>query len=157
VLLRPIRPEDEGAHYTFLDKLEPQDIYYRFFGVVSGRMSHREMARLTQIDYEREMAFIATAPGDRGVPETLGVVRTLTDPDNTVAECGIIARSDLKGQGLGRKLMQKMIDYCRARGTREIIGQILPANRPMIGLAQALGFRASHDREENVTVVRLKL
>jgi acetyltransferase len=157
VLLRPIRPEDEIAHYTFLDKLEPQDIYYRFFGVVSSRMSHREMARLTQIDYDREMAFIATARGERGEPETLGVVRTLTDPDNTVAEYAIIARSDLKGQGLGRKLMQKMIDYCRARGTPEIIGQILPDNRPMIGLARALGFSAEHDSEENVTVVRLKL
>ncbi len=157
VLLRPIRPEDEEAHYTFLGKLAPQDIYYRFFGVINPRMEHREMARLTQIDYDREMAFIATTRGERGEPETLGVVRTLTDPDNTVAEYAIITRSDLKGQGLGRKLMQKMIDYCRTRGTREIVGQILPENRPMIGLARALGFSAEHDDEENVTVVRLKL
>jgi acetyltransferase len=157
VLLRPIRPEDEEAHYTFLGKLAPQDIYYRFFGVINPRMEHREMARLTQIDYDREMAFIATAKGERGEPETLGVVRTLTDPDNTVAEYAIITRSDLKGQGLGRKLMQKMIDYCRARGTREIVGQILPENKPMIGLARALGFSAEHDHEENVTVVRLPL
>jgi len=157
VLLRPIRPEDETAHYTFMDKLEPQDIYYRFFGVVGNHMSHRDMARLTQIDYDREMAFIATAKNAHGEPETLGVVRTLTDPDNTVAEYAIIARSDLKGQGLGRKLMQKMIDYCKARGTREIIGQILPDNRPMISLARSLGFSAKYDSEENVTVVRLKL
>ncbi|HEY5790752.1 MAG TPA: GNAT family N-acetyltransferase, partial [Gammaproteobacteria bacterium] len=157
VLLRPIRPEDESAHYVFLDKLTPQDIYYRFFGVVSSRMSHREMARLTQIDYDREMAFIATARGEHGDPETLGVIRTLTDPDNTVAEYAIITRSDLKGQGLGRKLMQKMIDYCRARGTREIVGQILPENRPMQGLAKSLGFSAQHDREENVVAVRLPL
>lgn len=157
VLLRPIRPEDEAAHYTFLDKLAPQDIYYRFFGVISSRMSHKEMARLTQIDYDREMAFIATGKDEHGQPETLGVVRSLTDPDNTVAEYAIITRSDLKGQGLGRKLMQKMIDYCRRRGTREIIGQILPDNRPMISLARALGFSAEHDSEENVTVVRLKL
>jgi len=157
VLLRPIRPEDETAHYTFMDKLEPQDIYYRFFGVVGNHMSHHDMARLTQIDYDREMAFIATAKDNHGEPETLGVVRTLTDPDNTVAEYAIIARSDLKGQGLGRKLMQKMIDYCTARGTREIIGQILPDNRPMISLARSLGFSAEYDSEENVTVVRLKL
>lgn len=157
VLLRPIRPEDEAAHYAFLDKLAPQDIYYRFFGVISSRMSHNEMARLTQIDYDREMAFIATGKDEHGQLETLGVVRSLTDPDNTVAEYAIIARSDLKGQGLGRKLMQKMIDYCRRRGTREIIGQILPDNRPMISLALALGFSAEHDSAENVTVVRLKL
>ncbi len=157
VLLRPIRPEDEAAHYTFLGKLAPQDIYYRFFGVINPRMEHREMARLTQIDYDREMAFIAAAKGERGEAETLGVVRTLTDPDNTVAEYAIITRTDLKGQGLGRRLMQKMIDYCRARGTREIVGQILPENRAMLGLAKALGFSAAHDPEENVTVVRLTL
>jgi acetyltransferase len=157
VLLRPIRPEDEEAHYTFLGKLAPQDIYYRFFGVINPRMEHREMARLTQIDYDREMAFIATGRGERGEPETLGVVRTLTDPDNTVAEYAIITRSDLKGQGLGRKLMQKMIDYTRTRGTRQIVGQILPENQPMIGLARALGFSAEHDSAENVTVVRLPL
>ena len=97
VLLRPIRPEDEPQHYEFLSKITLEDIRYRFFGLVR-RLPHSEMARLTQIDYDREMAFIATAPvenGDGGASsgrETLGVVRTITDPNNDQAEYAILVR-----------------------------------------------------------------
>jgi acetyltransferase len=138
VLLRPIRPEDEPAHKEFIKRLAPEDVYFRFFGMVKD-LPHSELARLTQIDYDREMAFIATAKGDGG-PETLGVVRTITDPDNERAEFAIIVRSDLKGQGLGRKLLDKMIGYCRSRGTAEMVGQVLSENVPMLGLAKRLGF-----------------
>ena len=76
----------------------------------SRTMEHSELARLVQIDYTREMAFIAIAPGPDGQPQTLGVVRAMTDPDNINAEFGIIIRSELKGKGLGQLLMDKLID-----------------------------------------------
>ncbi|MCB1718734.1 MAG: acetate--CoA ligase family protein, partial [Candidatus Competibacteraceae bacterium] len=107
VLLRPIRPEDEPKHYQFLSKLTPEDIRFRFFGLVR-ELPHSQMARLTQIDYDREMAFIATATDAQGNSETLGVVRTFTDPDNERAEYAIVVRSDMKGQRLGWKLLDKM-------------------------------------------------
>ena len=139
VRLRPIRPEDEPEHHEFISKLSSEDIRLRFFGYVGG-LRHAEMARLTQIDYDREMAFIASAPDAIGKPETLGEVRTLTDPDNTIAEYSVIVRSDLKGTGLGRKLMEKMINYCRARGIRTFAGQVLRENRRMLVMMDALGF-----------------
>ena len=71
-----------------------------------------ELARLTQIDYEREMAFVAVAPGPDGAEQTLGVARAVADPDNIDAEFGIIVRSDLKGTGLGSVLMHKLIRTC---------------------------------------------
>lgn len=157
VLLRPIRPEDEDAHFDFLARLSIEDIYSRFFGVGSSRMSHREMARLTQIDYDREMAFIAIMNDAGGKSQTIGVVRTLTDPDNQSAEYAIITRTDLKGQGLGRMLMEKMIDYCRARGTAEIVGQVLPVNQPMLNMTRKLGFQAHHNVEDGIVNVRLAL
>jgi acetyltransferase len=78
VLLRPIRPEDEAAQQVLMSHMSPQDIRFRFFRAVSN-FPHLEMARFTQIDYDREMAFIATVAGLDGVPETLGVVGTVTD------------------------------------------------------------------------------
>jgi acetyltransferase len=140
VVLRPIRPEDEPAHQAFFAHLSPEDIRFRFFGLVSS-LPHSEMARYTQIDYDREMAFIATSPAADGAPETLGVVRIATDPDNERAEFAIVIRSDLKGRGLGRKLMEKIIRYCRSRGTGMIVGQVLRDNATMLGLAESLGFR----------------
>jgi acetyltransferase len=137
--LRPIRHEDEAQHRAFLGRLEPGDVRMRVF--YSRRsIEHSELARLTQIDYEREMAFIATAATDGDGEETLGVVRATADPDNADAEFGIIVRSDLKRGGLGALLMNKLIRYQRGRGTRRLVAVVLKENRRMLELATALGF-----------------
>ena len=156
VLLRPIRPEDEPAHQRFHSRLTPEDIRFRFFGLVRN-LPHSEMARFTQIDYDRQMAFIATATDEHGEPETLGVVRTVTDPDNVHAEFAINVRSDLKAQGLGFLLLDKMIRYCRGRGTAEIVGQVLTDNRTMLRLAQGLGFTSRMLPDNDAVEVTLSL
>ena len=156
VLLRPIRPEDEPAHQTLLGRMTPEDLRFRFFDSVR-QLGHLQMARLTQIDYDREMAFIASVSGVDGVNETLGVVRTVTDPDNIAAEFAILVRSDLKGQGLGRMLLSKIIDYCRRQGTREIVGEILSENEDMLRLASRLGFALEADRETGTMRATLPL
>jgi len=137
--LRPIRPEDEDQHRAFLDQLDPVDIRMRLF--YSRRSLERsELARLTQIDYGREMAFIATALTPHGDEETLGVVRAVCDPDNRDAEFGIVVRSDLKGAGLGERLMRKLIAHLRSRGTQRLVAIVLNENRRMLKLAEDLGF-----------------
>ncbi len=139
--LRPIRPEDEARHRAFLEQLSPEDIRMRVF-YTRRNMERSELARLTQIDYAREMAFVATAPGPDGQEHTLGVVRAITDPDNIDAEFGIVVRSDLKGGGLGERLMHKMIAYLRAQGTRRLVATVLVENARMLDLARSLGFTA---------------
>ncbi len=157
VLLRPIRPEDEPAHYDFLSKVTPDDMRLRFFHVVRT-LPHAEMARLTQIDYDREMAVIARAEkADGSGWETLGVVRIVTDLNNDKAEYAILVRSDLKGQGLGHKLMTKIIDYCRARATKKVIGLILFDNKRMLDMVHALGFTSCRLPDDDVMEVTLDL
>jgi acetyltransferase len=150
LLLRPIRPEDGAAHVAFFAALTPDDIRYRMF-VRVRELQPAQLARFTQIDYDREMAFIATRPDAGGHAETLGVGRVVADPDNMSAEFAVTVRSDLKGKGLGVMLMNKLIAYCRARGTREIVGEALPQNAPVIGLVKKLGFTVGPvDEEEGV-------
>lgn len=156
IVVRPIRPEDEAQHLRFLGRLEPEDVRMRIFQT-RRELPHSELARLTQIDYEREMALIAVAPGPDGREETLGTVRAVRDPDNTEAEFGIIVRSDLKHGGLGRLLMQRMIDYLRAQGTPRMVGIMLRENRPMIALAESLGFRPAQRGRPDPDTVRLEL
>ncbi len=155
VRVRPIRPEDEPAQREFLQRLEPGDVRFRFFSMIR-EMPHSQLARYTQIDYDREMAFVATRE-EEGRERTLGVVRAISDPDGVTAEFAIVVRSDLKGLGLGHALLETLIRYCRARGTRELVGQVLPDNRRMLELAHALGFRSRWLREEGVVEVRLAL
>ena len=139
LVLRPIRPEDEEQHRLFLEQIAPEDLRLRFFSS-RRELPRSELARLTQIDYAREMAFIAVRESPGQPPETLGVVRAVTDPDNIEAEFAVIVRSDLKGQGLGALLMARLIDYLKGRGTQRVVGYVLRENTLMNGLAADLGF-----------------
>jgi len=156
VMIRPIRPEDEPEHHTFISKLTPEDVRFRFFDQIK-QLPHSQMARLTQIDFDREMAFIATENTPENESETLGVVRTITDPDNECCEFAIIVRSDLKGQGLGKILFEKMIRYCRGRGTKFMVGQVLNDNRAMLRFTEQFGFKKKFIPEESVYEVSLCL
>jgi acetyltransferase len=156
LLLRPVMPEDGPAHLALFAALTPDDVRYRMF-VRMRELGPSQLARFTQIDFDREMAFIATRPGPDGQPETLGVGRVVADPDNVSAEFAVTVRSDLKGHGLGRTLMAKVIAYCRARGTREIVGEALPQNTRVIRLVKSLGFEVAPAREEGTVKFRLPL
>jgi acetyltransferase len=156
VLLRPIRPEDKEAHEAFFGRLEAEDVRFRFFTLLK-RLPPSQMARLTQIDYDREMAFIATLPATGGASETLGVARLVCGPDRDRGEFGIIVRSDCKRLGLGRLLMDKLIRYARQTGTGQIVGAIMRSNRPMLRLAEDLGFHPTGRTEADVVEVSLDL
>ena len=151
LVLRPIRPEDEARHLEFLNRLEPTDIRMRVF-YSRQSIERTELARLTQIDYEREMAFVATALGPSGEEETLAVARAVTDPDNIGAEFGIVVRSDLKGGGLGRVLMDKLFNYLRQRGTQCVHATVLKENARMLALTQAMGFVRGAEQPDDDTV-----
>jgi acetyltransferase len=155
--LRAIRPEDEAQHLAFLEQLDPEDIRMRVF--YSRRSIERtELARLTQIDYAREMAFLAVAQDDAtGAEQTLGVVRAIADPDNVAAEFGIVIRSDLKGGGLGRILLNKMVRYARDNGTQRLIGTVISENKPMLELAREIGFVQSASEAGQTCDIALEL
>ena len=106
VLLRPIRPEDEPAHKQFVRQVSDEDRYKRFFADV-GELGHEELARMTQIDYDREMAFVAVGQDGPFSQQILGVVRAIASPDQSDAEFAILVRSDLKGLGLGKLMMER--------------------------------------------------
>ncbi len=139
IIVRPILPEDEPNHAAFIKKVSKEDLYKRFFSDV-GEFNHEALANLTQIDYDREMAFVAVVQNGPD-EEIIGVSRALINPENTDAEFAILIRSDLKGKGLGKILMGKIVDYCKAKGTTQMSGMTMPTNRGMLTLAQHLGFK----------------
>jgi acetyltransferase len=155
VVLRPIRPEDTPQHRRFLAQIAPQDLYTRFFTAVR-QLPEADLAHFTQIDYDREMAFIAVTRDGSGAEEILGVARACADPDNVAAEFAVLVRSDLKGQGLGMLLMRKLIRYCRERGTRRLWGSVMIDNAPMLHLSQSLGFRVERT-DGNIEEITLDL
>ncbi|MBG6162125.1 GNAT family N-acetyltransferase [Roseibium album] len=136
VFVRPVRPEDEDLFKSFFETITPEDLRLRFFAPVRD-FSHRFLARLTQLDYARAIAFAAIDPNDNGL---LGVVRLHADPDHQTGEYAVMVRSDLKGVGLGWALMKLIIRYAKADGIETVKGEVLKENTSMISMCQALGF-----------------
>jgi acetyltransferase len=134
--IRPIRPEDAAAHTAFFARLSPQDIRYRFFSTMR-ELSPEQTARLTQIDYDREMAFIAV---NETTSDTVAVARLVCDSDGRSGEFAIIVQADMKGRGLASHLLQRLITWARTQGLAEIVGQILSDNHPMLAFIRHMGF-----------------
>lgn len=136
VFIRPIRPADEHLYGDFIARLTPEDIRFRFLAP-RKEFSHQFIARFTQIDYARAMAFIAL---NEVQDELLGIVRLSADADYRTAEFAIIVRSDLKGRGLGWRLMRHLIAYAGSEGLQELTGQVLATNIKMLAMGERLGF-----------------
>jgi acetyltransferase len=145
VQLRPVRPEDEEMYKVFFTHVSPDDIRLRFFGPVK-EFSHAFIARLIQIDYARSFVSVAV---EEATGLMLGVVRLMLDVNHEKGEYAILLRTDMKGQGLGWKLMKYMIEFARAEGIHEVEGQVLSENLPMLSMNQALGFKIMEDPHEH--------
>lgn len=149
VEVRPIRGEDAVAILGFHSRLSEESIRFRYFHNKAD-LSKRDLSLLTQINYDRQMAFIAEQTLEDGSKEILGVSRVWTDPDNVRTEFSVIIRDDLQGLGLGSLLMNKLISYSKSVGTLEMIGKIMVENHPMRGLMKHLGFKCTYNLEEQV-------
>jgi acetyltransferase len=141
VAIRPIRPEDAQLESTFVEKLSDESRRLRF---VSGirTLSAEMLARFTQIDYDREMALIATV-GEGGAERQVAVARYITLPDAESCEYAIVIADDWQSRGLGRVMMERIIDVARRAGLKRMMGFVVTGNRGMLGLCTRLGF---HER-----------
>lgn len=153
--VRPIRPEDEPRLHAFYARATPADMRLRFF-LARREVPHSELARYSQIDYDREMAFIALPPAGENAP-MIGEVRASCDPDNQRAEFAILIAGGWQRRGLGRALLTHLINYLRARGTREVSGECLVENTGMAALARSLGFDVAPATEPGLYALRRTL
>jgi acetyltransferase len=141
IFVRPIRPEDEPLIHQLLQHVTSEDLRLRFFAPMK-EFTHEFIARLTQLDYARAMAFVAF---DEATNEMVGVVRIHSDSIYESGEYAILLRSDLKGRGLGWTLMQLIIEYARSEGLKMISGDVLQDNTVMLEMCRSLGFQVKTD------------
>ena len=152
--VRPVRPDDEDSFKAFFEAVSAEDLRLRFFAPVRD-FSHAFLARLTQLDYSRAMAFAAF---DVSTGVMVGAVRLHADPDHKTGEYAIMVQSDLKGKGLGWMLMNLIIEYAEGDGIETITGEVLKENSTMLDMCRSLGFkiRPSSD-DESISVVTLSV
>jgi len=150
--VRPLRPEDELMLHDLAAHMSHEDLRLRFFTPVRG-LNHAVAARLSQLDYDRELALLAEHDD-----VAVGVAHFFADPDNLRAEYAIAVRSDWKGRGVGYLLMRRLIDISRQRGIGELVGEVLRENEPMLQMCRELGFTITREpRDQTIILVRKQL
>lgn len=156
LLLRPIIPEDEAKHQSFLAQVNADDLYFRFFSH-TRQFDHDTLAHLTQIDYDREMAFIAIYNNNQNEEEIWGVVRAFANPQHTAAEFAILVRSDKKNCKIGSLLMNKLISYGKQSGIIELNALTMPINNAMLALAKKQGFTLEVQLQDSIVKMNKRL
>jgi acetyltransferase len=152
--IRPIRPEDAQAHTDFVRRVPQEDLRFRFFTALR-EVAPEQMARLTQIDYEREMAFIAVRARDGA---TVGVARLVREIGSGAGEFAVLIAPDTKHMGLASHLMQRIISWGRAQALTHVTGQVLADNHAMQSFVRRLGFVLYHIEDDpDVLEARLQL
>jgi acetyltransferase len=155
-LLRPLVPADADELRRQVSRSDPEDMRLRFFSPIK-QISDTLLERLIRLDYDRTMALVAIGKDAAGAEEGWGVARLSADEERTEAEFAVAVFSDMKGRGLGRLLMARLIEYARARGFRRLYGDVLRENTPMLGLCQAIGFEIDGGQVREPGVVHLSL
>ncbi|TAH50652.1 MAG: GNAT family N-acetyltransferase, partial [Betaproteobacteria bacterium] len=151
VTIRPIKPEDASLEIDFMSRLSAETKYYRFMNTMR-ELPPAMVARLTQIDYDREMAFLATMDVD-GVETEIGVCRYAVNPDGESCEFAVVVVDDWQHRGLARRLMGVLIETARDRGLKYMNGIFLSNNERMLKFVQKLGFVLSNDPDDSTIKV----
>ncbi|MEN8114566.1 MAG: bifunctional acetate--CoA ligase family protein/GNAT family N-acetyltransferase [Actinomycetota bacterium] len=146
VTIRPIRPEDAEIEADFIRNLSAEAKYFRFMHAVH-ELTPEMLVRFTQIDYHREMALIAVTEED-GQEVEHGVVRYITNPDQTSCEFALVVSDELQGHGIGQRMLTRLMEIARARGLDRMEGEVLSNNRRMLDLVKSLGFQIQRNTED---------
>lgn len=145
VLLRPIRPEDEPLEYEMLSTLSDETLRGRFFQVIKN-IPHELLIRFCNIDYDREMAFVAELR-EAEKKRIIGIGRLIIDPDFRSSEFAIVIHDEFQGKGLGYKLVDMLIGIAQEKGLKEVTGSVLTENSRMLQICAELGFKITHSRD----------
>jgi len=153
-VVRPVRPDDAQMLQELVRGLSPESRYFRFVSSFT-ELPAPMLARFTLIDYDREMALVAVIRERRGEGEegaeterVVGVSRYVINPDQASCEFSLVVAEDMKGRGLGTRLMESIMDVARDRGLTEIIGFVLTNNTTMLKLMRTMGFDVKRNAED---------
>ncbi len=150
VTIRPLRPGDANLEREFLEHLSGESRYNRFMKWVATP-SDQLVRFLTEVDYERHMAFACTVPRGAG-EELVGQARYVVNPDGRSCEFSIVIADAWHRTGIAGLLMEALLRAAREQGLETMEGIVLSANRDMRRFVRALGFEIAPAPEDPALV-----
>ena len=154
--LRPIRPEDAPLLEEMFGSLSSETVYYRFFSIIK-RLPPSMLARYTQIDYDREIAMVAVAPSPEGREKMLGVSRIMAEGSRKSAEFAVVVADPCQGKGIGAALLNRCLEFARAKHFKTVWAVVLPGNTKMLAMARKMGFEIRHHHDRGEYEVKIDL
>ena len=158
VQLRPIRPEDATSLQTMVRQMSAESRYFRFMHAINELSPHMT-AQFTKLDYDRQMAFVATEDAIDGQrePDTtqtvIGVSRYMINSNRQSGEFAVSISDSSAGKGLATRLMLILMEHAKAQGLESLFGEVLRSNKPMQGLMDSLGFEGRASRDDHEIIV----
>jgi acetyltransferase len=154
IIIRPIRPEDAQIEQAFVRDLSPKAKYFRFMQTLQ-ELTPEMLIRFTQIDYDREMAFIAVVE-QQGQELEIGVARYATNPDGNSCEFALVVDDEWQHKGIGTRLMETLMTTARTRGFQTMEGEILADNQQMLKLMDLLEFNKTTSPDDSHIIKAIK-
>lgn len=151
VTIRVLRKEDAVLERDFIKRLSPESRWMRFLGGIA-EPSDEMVRKFTDLDYRRDMAFVALVQQD-GKPREIGVSRYSLSPDGKSCECAVTVSDEWQGKGLGTLLMRHLIDTARQRGIGSMFSIDDADNSRMQDLARDLGFARTRNPDDPSQVI----
>ncbi len=148
--IRPINPEDMIREKEFVERLSPESRHFRFLGGVQ-HLTDKAAKELCEIDFDKRMAFIALIKDASGNEQEIGVSRYATDNDGN-CESAVTVADQWQNHGLGRLLMDKLINFAREKGKKNLYSLDFANNTHMHQLANDLGMKRFHDPDDGSLV-----
>jgi len=147
VMLRPALSSDAQGIRELFHHLSEADVFTRFFRNVRG-LSDAEVERLCNVNYEREVAFVATS-GSREAASIVAQSCYFIDPTTNLADVAYMVHPDWQGHGLGSALQTCMIEHARKRGLRGFVADVLVGNTRMLRLARNNALHVQVERQQD--------
>ena len=141
---------DAPMECAFVESLSNHSRYLRFF-TPSRELSASVLARLTQVDYDRELALLALQPlpaTEAGSERMLGVARYSPNPGHDSYEFALAIGNAMQGHDIGHLLMTRLMQAASEAGYRRMNGSVLRVDDRMLTLGRTLGFHMRYEADD---------
>ncbi len=142
IFFRPVKPTDEAALSEMLYSLSAESVKKRYF-THTKTFPHKDVQKLTNVDYEQNLAIVAVVPGTEGSEEIVGISQYFLDPKTQMAEVAFIVQDEWQDKGMGSVLLDYLTRIAVDRGVKKFYATVLPINKSMLSLFYNSGYRVN--------------
>ncbi len=148
IFFRPVKPTDEPALAEMLYSLGSQSVHTRYFTHTMA-FPHKDVQKLTNIDYDNELAVVGVVPGPSG-EEVVAIAQYFLDPKTQAAEVAFIVHDEWQAKGMGSFLLDHITQVAIKRGVKRFYAKVLPKNKAMLAIFQHSGHKVTTEFDGDV-------